>query len=184
MPILPAGSVSAAKGAVIPIAQAISNGAVSAFTFTNIPQTYQDLKIVFAGRSNFDAIFPGLSIYINNHISNSGYSITYLTGDGSNSTSGQSNSGWGINTSIPGSYTTTGVFESFTCDIFDYTNTTKYKNLIFKGACDRVGAGYTTLITGTYKQNTNAITQLSVEIQGVYASGSFATLYGIRSINQ
>jgi hypothetical protein len=177
------GSVSSAMhGAVVPIAYFTGNGSSSA-SFTNIPQIYQDLQIIIFGRSNFSSTFAGYSLYFNNQQNNTSYSQTYLSGDGSNATSGRNN-GYGFSGAIPATNATSGVFASYTFNVLNYTNSTTLKTALFRAAQDSNGSGNTSLNVGLYRTNTNAITQIDFVCQGALVSGSSVALYGIRTIGQ
>jgi hypothetical protein len=113
-------------GALVPIA---TFSGTSAFTFTNIPQTYQDLRLVYTIRSGVTSNDAGKSnqVYITgtiNQDSSSLYSFAFLEGDGSTRSAGyftgQSVLFYGI---VPNANATAGIFGSGYVDFLNYRNT-------------------------------------------------------------
>ena len=166
-------------GAMVPIASLV--GPASSFMFSNIPQIYQDLRIVFSGRSDFASTYAGFSLYMNGGQNNTAYSGTILSGDGASATSSRATVPYGMPGSIVGASATAGVFSTYTMDLLNYTNTSTFKTILYRVASDLNGSGYTSLTAGLYRANTNAITQIEIAYQGTAITGSTATLYGIRA---
>jgi hypothetical protein len=187
MPISPAAvSSSAMHGAVVPIAQAVGNGATSSFAFNNIPQNFQDLMFVVyqrdatGGNSGY-----GNSVIQFNGVGGTSYSTTSLYGNGSSASSGRvtNNNGtfgvYGI-----GSATTAGVFTSSVVHILNYANTSTFKTVLSRGAVDINGSGETDICVNLFS-STNAIRSLTIfGYSGNPATGSTFTLYGIRTVGQ
>ena len=171
-------------GAVVPIAYAVANGTSSTISFTNIPQNYQDLKVIVFARSTYTTS-TGFSYYLNNAGLGS-FSQTTLTGNGSSASSARnitSNCYGVINPLIPFSTSTAGVFSSSELDILNYSNSTTFKTSIGKNACDLNGSGEFDLYVGTYL-STSPITSMNISTNGNFVSGSTFALYGIRTIGQ
>ena len=184
MPISPAAVSSAMHGAVVPIAYAVANGTSPTISFTNIPQNYQDLKVIVFARSTYTTS-TGFSYYLNNAGLGS-FSQTTLTGNGSSASSARnitSNCYGVINPLIPFSTSTAGVFSSSELDILNYSNSTTFKTSIGKNACDLNGSGEFDLYVGTYL-STSPITSMNISTNGNFVSGSTFALYGIRTIGQ
>lgn len=172
-------------GAMVPIAQAVGNGATSFFAFNNIPQNFQDLMFVVYQR---DAT-GGNSTYGNstiqfNGVGGTSYSTTTLFGNGSSANSGRvtNNNGtfgvYGI-----GSATTAGVFTSSVVHILNYANTSTFKTVLNRGAVDINGSGETDICAQLFR-STDAITSLTIfGYTGNPATGSTFTLYGIRAVS-
>jgi hypothetical protein len=175
-------------GAMVPIANSTITS-TGAFDFSNIPQTYQDLRVVLFVRStNANATGDAFVMYFNHGagFQFSGYSSTNLAGDGSSAVSNResSTSAIRIPNLIPTTTQTAGVFASITFDILNYRSST-FKTAILRGAGDTNGAGQTSLTAGL-SQNTGAITGLLMATGlGVnhFAANSTATLYGIRAVS-
>jgi len=156
-----------------PAMQAIANitlGAVSAsVTFSNIPQTYRDLKLVVSSVSSAAA---------------ESYAYTYFNGDGSNysrvemvgngSTTGSSNSANLIPITMPSS--SAGVFGSAQINIMDYIATDKHKTVIYKNDT----ANSTTVAGAGRWASTTAITSIAITAyNNSFGAGSTFTLYGV-----
>jgi hypothetical protein len=182
MPVQLSSASAAMHGALVPIASL--TGPASSFVFSNIPQRYQDLRIVFSGRSDFGSTLANFSLYVNGAQNNTSYSATILSGDGSTVSSSRTTSSFGMPGSIPGSSATAGVFATYTIDVLNYTSTSTLKTFLYRIASDFNGSGTTSLIAALYRTNTNAITQIEVAYQGTAITGSSATLYGIRTVGQ
>jgi hypothetical protein len=184
MAILPAVSSSAMHGAVVPIGyQLLSNSTTRQISFSNIPQGYQDLKIVWYGRSitgsssdtmNFDFLD-----------SSTLYSETRLGGTGSSTYSDRATARSNLDIgTCPGASATSGIFANAELDILNYANTSTYKTILIRCANDQNGSGYAQLNVGLWS-NTNAITSLRLyPATNNFTSGSSVTLYGIRTVGQ
>jgi hypothetical protein len=172
-------------GAMVPIASYTADGTSNGFTFSNIPQTYQDLRLVMSYKST-DTSYGGLNLYPNTGTPTD-RSITGLQGDGSSATSWRyANAiGWyNYNPNLSSSLITgTGIFISTTWDILNYANTTTFKTGLVRVAADSNGSGVTSLIVNSLR-NTAAISILTIyTAYGNYTAGSTATLYGIRAVS-
>jgi heat shock protein HslJ len=175
-------------GAMVPIANFVISGTVTYFvTFTNIPQTYQDLFLVQSMRSDYAANADQILYRVGNTTLDTGnnYSNTYLSGDGSTaSSSRQSNDNWirgGF--SIAGATATSGIFSANTMHILNYANTSTNKTTLQRNAIDLNGSGQTSMYCNLWR-STSAINTLQVFCgNGYFVAGSTATLYGIRAVS-
>lgn len=155
-------------------------------TFSNIPQTFQDLRIVVYGRSNFSGTTDTTAIFFNGVTSGTLYSQTRLYGNGSSAISDRLTNQDVIAdaTMIPGATSTSGLFGVVTVDILNYRSTSTFKTFIVRGACDMNGSGRTDLAVGLFR-STNAITSITgpyaYQLPQQYAAGSTAALYGVRA---
>jgi hypothetical protein len=175
-------------GAMVPI-QSATITSTGAFDFSNIPQIYQDLRVVLFVRStNANATGDAFVMYFNHGagFQFTGYSTTNLSGDGSSAVSNRESntSAIRIPNLIPTTTQTAAVFASITFDILNYRSST-FKNAILRGASDANGAGQTTFTVGL-SQNTGAVTGLLMATglgNNHFAANSTATLYGIRAVS-
>lgn len=172
-----------AQGAIVPIASLTADGTGNGFLFENIPQGYQDLKLVLFYRST-DASAGGVNVYVNTGTPTD-RGITGLQTDGSGASSFRAASTIGWYNYNPNSssslFTTNNVFVSSVWDILNYTNTSVFKNGIVRTAFDSNGSGVTSLMVNCVR-NTAAITRIQVFTAfGNLAGGSTATLYGIKA---
>jgi len=183
-PIYPGNN--AVHGAVVPIATYLSPGPLFYPNFVNIPQTYQDLRVVIYARTANALTTDALGLNFNSDYGTN-YSETYLQGNGSSLTSARDTSStrfYSIN--IPGAIAPSGVFGSITIDILNYANTSTYKTIIAKWANDQNGSGTTGLMTGLWR-STAAINEIDnniVNSNGQWVAGSRISLYGVRSVGQ
>lgn len=154
----------------------VSGGSPATFSFTSIPATYTDLRIVTTVAAS-----STINFYLRlNGDSSSLYSSTRVRGDGStaSSTRVSNQTIWilnnaEINSTIP---------HLFTIDIFNYAGST-FKTALWTASQDNNGSGTTANFVGLYR-STTAITSLSLQALNpvdVYNNGSTATLYGIKN---
>jgi hypothetical protein len=153
-----------------PIATTTLSGSTSEVTFTSIPATFTDLRLIFAGVSSAQA----LCIQFNGDTSTN-YSLTVLRGDGSSAVSSRNTS---IDRLIVCSLTGTNP-NLLTTDVFSYAGST-YKTLLSSSSEDNNGSGNTRQSVGLWR-STSAIT--SLRLYGFSASNitGTATLYGIKN---
>ena len=156
-----------------PIATTTLGSFANTISFTSIPSTYTDLRVVLYTKflnSNTD-----LFIRFNND-SGTNYSTTYLYGTGSTATSILSTN------STQGNLGTlrNANWQMATVDVLSYADST-FKPLLSRAAVDMGGAG-TVWNTVNVWRSTTAINRLDLipnntnELQ----AGTMATLYGIK----
>ena len=140
---------------------------VGTVTFTSIPSTYTDLKIVYSGFN--DA--PIYKINFNSDASN--LSTTFFGGNGSASGTARYSDGW-LYVWAPG----VGTIFNLTVDVMNYSNTNVFKSWICR--CNITdGAGGPTAIVGLWR-STAAINRVDIMTSSATMSGTF-TLYGIKA---
>lgn len=162
-----------------------SNGTI---VFSNIPTTFQDLMLVVYARgtntTNGFGTANYLGLYLNNDTSTI-YSTTSLRGNGTAASStrftGQVYTTAGV---VPNANATTSIFGAVIYHILNYTNTSTFKTVLARSACDLNGSGQTWLDVNLYR-STNAITQMNIYDPAVSGNallaGSTAALYGVRA---
>jgi len=182
MPVsLASTSASSMHGALVPIAYATSTGSTQTFTFSSIPQTYQDLFMVIYSKSttsNRDII-----AYINNDTSSGLYSDTELYGNGS--TAGSNRAANQTNPYLTrGTNNYTANFGTFQVHYLNYANTNTYKNYLWRFANDQNGSGDVGLCLGSWR-NTSGISRLDItNTTYPFASGTTVELFAIRTVGQ
>jgi hypothetical protein len=185
MAISPAVS-SAMHGAVVPIASAtVTGSSTNQYTFTNIPQGYQDLYAVAFTRSDYAGVRDQLLGRINGN-SGSIYSTTHLYGDGASAASGRDTSNTWIRYQFASAAAnvTSGIFGSNISHILNYANSTTYKTILQRSAVDENGQGLLVLDVTT-AQTTSSITSFQFFCgNGNFVAGSTFALYGIRTVGQ
>jgi hypothetical protein len=183
MAILPAVSSSAMHGAVVPIAYQTLSVQTATFTFSNIPQIYQDLMLVITAANNGSAQYQQIRL---NGDSSTNYSNTLLQGDGSSAASARTASSNAIGEiGVSPNNSPSTLFGSTNIHILNYSNNTTNKTVLSRNAADANGSGYSILNVGLYR-NTSAITSISFLHQAGsgFVAGSTFALYGIRTVNQ
>jgi hypothetical protein len=154
-----------------PIATTTLGTTAASITFSTIPATYTDLRIVFTGLDTSGGDWNRIRF---NGDTGSNYSATYIDGDGTSATSGRGTSLTGIYGAV-----ISDVHPSLaTIDIFSYTGSTN-KTVLVSASNDQNGSGVTRHIVGLW-QDTSAITSVTLLMNsGNMAAGATATLYGI-----
>ena len=160
-----------------PIATTTLGTAANTITFSSIPATYTDLRLVTVYRNtttaadsyiNFNGVTTGLL-----------YSFTRLKGDGSTASSGASNVNPGFPVTPDGQALSPN-WSMTTLDLFSYAGSTN-KSCLINTSIDLNGSGSTMFWAGLFR-STSAITSLSVyTLTANFAIGSSATLYGIKN---
>lgn len=158
-------------------------GSSTQVTFSNIPQTFTHLQVRGFIRTTFAAVEDTIYAYnFNNDTNTTGSAYHGLSGNGS---SPVSSTGTGSFSSVlgfcPGNNATANVYGSFVLDILDYTNTNKNKTLRIISGYDNNGSGTVSLFSSLplTRPGTNAITSLSIVLNGNITTASRFDLYGI-----
>lgn len=158
-----------------PIATQTLGSATSTITFSSIPSTWTDLKLVVVGTSSVDNVNFNMRF---NGDSATNYSLTSLQGDGSNPSSGRSSNVAQIFMSYSGYRST--VPHMTTINIFSYAGSAN-KTCFITGSEDRNGAGSADVRAAVWRSY-SPITSISVFTQsGNLNVGTTATLYGIKN---
>lgn len=155
-----------------PIATTTLLSANATISFTSIPATYTDLRVVVVGKcTNGNNAWLGFN---NETVSN--YSYTHLYGDGTNAQSYNSSNQPRIALSAGGISTTRPEFIEI--DIFAYTSPIQ-KTAIIRASQDANGSGIVSAICGLWR-NLSAINSVQVYHSGdTWETGTIATLFGI-----
>lgn len=150
----------------------LASGATS-ITFSSIPSTYTDLRLVVVTQGSGGDIQLRL-----NGDTGTNYSITGLTGNGTTASSGRETNTSYINMSRLIPLPSSPNWGMWTADFFSYAGST-YKTVLTTGSADRNGAGGLDYEVGLWR-STSAINTVRVQAAGdTFATGSVATLYGI-----
>ena len=158
-----------------PIATTTLGSAASSITFSSIPATYTDLRLVLVGTASTAA--PDIQVQFNSDTSTN-YSRTRMAGTGSTVFNGTTSNASYIAADYTGLSTTIPSLYEF--DIFSYAGST-YKTMLTKVAEDRNGSGDVFLQVGMWR-STAAITSIYLFLSAYnFAAGTTATLYGIKA---
>jgi pantothenate kinase len=159
-----------------PVTTTTLSSAASTITFSSIPATWTDLRLVFVVSSTSTA--TNFQVQLNSDTATN-YSSTYLNGNGTAASSGRNTSATNIQfTDVTATSTT--VPQMYTMDIFSYAGAT-FKTVLGTSSQDYNGSGSTASIVGLYR-STSAITSITLKTSGVptFSTGTTATLYGIK----
>jgi hypothetical protein len=148
----------------------------TSITFSSIPATYTDLRIVFSVIKPVSGNVAGRIRF--NSDTGSNYSYTWLVGNGTSATSGRGTSTAELEL-FTGSAVTTTNPQLQIIDIFSYAGST-FKTVLWAESSDKNGSGAVSRNVGLWR-NTSAITtiQLSDSSTRNFGVGTTATLYGI-----
>jgi hypothetical protein len=159
-----------------PIATTTLSSAAANITFSSIPATYTDLKLVTVTTTGST---DETSIRLNSDSSNS-YSYTRITGTGSAAGSARVTNANRLDID-GGSAVTDSTPGLRIVDIFSYAGSTN-KTMLVDTNADRDGAGGLLRSAGLWR-NTSAVTSITIFTAGGtnLATGTTATLYGIKN---
>ena len=169
----------------VPIQSLTLTSNTTTVTFSNIDQSYTDLRLVMTPASSSGT--NGIRIRVGNGgviDAGSNYSYTAMDGNGSTSgsyrESGVANATLGYRMAIQ-----TGFTQTYTVDFLNYSNTTTFKTVLFRYNDASVAAG-----SGVFTwRSTAAMNTFSLNINtfgsstGDFISGSTFDLYGISPVN-
>jgi hypothetical protein len=159
----------------------VGAGGAASISFTNIPSTYTDLKLVFSLRSTRSVNFTQLGVRLNN--SATGYTQRTLVGDGSAVTSSTPTTQYYAYEGMPinAANSTSNTFSSGEIYIPNYVSSNnKSGSVDFVSEQNATGASQS--ITATIWTNSSPITSIVLnEPNGAtnFAQYSTATLYGV-----
>ena len=163
-----------ATATYIPIATQTLGSAAASITFSSIPGTYTDLRLVVS-----NVITSGASSDSNltfNGDTATNYSRVYMIGLGSSAISGAPTSQNNIPLDFAGTSTT--IPSMYEIDVFSYAGSTN-KTILSRASEDYNGSGRVGVQTGLWR-STAAITSITITVStGTYSTGTIATLWGI-----
>ena len=157
-----------------PIATTTLGSAAASITFSSIPSTYTDLRLVLTCTTTANA---NICVQVNNDTATN-YSRTYLTAQGSGASSGGNNSLAYV--PINTANTSSTIPGLFSIDFFSYAGSTN-KTFLANAFYDLNGSGEVCATVGLWR-NTAAITSVTVEVSTystTFGAGTIATLWGI-----
>jgi hypothetical protein len=159
-----------------PIATSTLGSSQAGVTFSSIPSTYTDLRLVINTGTNISA-YPFIQF---NGDTSTNYSLTELLGNGSSASSSRGSSMNHIQTFNVN--TTTSQDSMMSWDVMNYSNSTTYKTVLSRA--NAAGNG-TNAIVGLWS-STAAITSIYVGCINsgtprTFNTGSTFTLYGIKA---
>jgi len=157
-----------------PIATTTLGSAASSITFSSIPSTYTDLRLVIVGQGSGNGYYA----FRFNGVSTNTYNATYLVGNGSAVSSARLGA-YSSGIMHYSGFIPTTQWSMATLDVFSYAGSTN-KTCLSDYSADTNGSGSKELGV-TLWSNTSAITSITIRTDSAaqYAVGTTATLYGI-----
>jgi len=153
----------------------VGSGGAATISFTSIPQTYTDIKIVVSARTNHSDTQDVLFVKPNGSTSN----LTYISvkGDGSATTANANN-----RLVTNGNTATANVFGSADIYIPNYASA-QFKSILADGVQETDGTDGNRTLVGNLWSDTAAITSVVLApVTGtLFLEYSSATLYGIKN---
>jgi hypothetical protein len=154
----------------------VGSGGTATVTFSAIPSTYTDLKLVYSARATVAGTQEFINISFNSNTSN--YSLRSLQGDGSAASSNNWNFRW-IGYAV-GSTATASTFSNGELYIPNYLSS---NNKSFSGdnVAERNDTNAQSILTANLWSDTAAITSIDLTMQGGSNFVQYSTfyLYGI-----
>lgn len=170
----------AGNGQVL-IQKQILSGTPASVSFTNIPQTFNQLRLICMARTSRVFAFDTLGFQFN---SDTGANYTTLAYDNNNGTS-NTFANVSLTRSEPvvvaGASAATNCVGSGIVDIAYYSNTTFFKNINGTSLLGSLSTTQFTRVGGGVWSNTNAITSITIfsTSSANFVNGSIFTLYGV-----
>jgi len=163
-----------ATATFVPIATQTLGSAAASITFSSIPGTYTDLRLVLTCTTS---VSDTVALQFNSDTATN-YSYTLIQGTGAVANSGNNTSATSayIGSGAPTSTTVPGMYS---IDVFSYAGSTN-KTLLVNAAIDQNGSGDVTCAVCLWR-STSAITAVKLLLTGGnnFATGTIATLFGI-----
>jgi hypothetical protein len=157
------------------IATTTLGSANAVITFSTIPATYTDLRIILVAQGN-----AGNDLWMRyNGDSGTNYSITWLQSNGTAAASFRTTSAAQLAVGAASGLPTASNWGLLTADIFSYAGSTN-KTSLSTFADDKNGSGTIESTVGLWR-STAAITSITLtsSSSGTFSTGTTATLYGI-----
>ena len=165
-----------------PIATSTLGSAASTITFSSIPSSYTDIRLILVGTISVNN--KGVGLRLNND-TGSNYSLISLVGNGSTASAGiitDFDYGWGtynmgLSSTVP---------ELITLDFFNYAGST-FKTFLGTGSGDRNSGDTNSRVERNVQlwRSTSAITSITLSAytsgSANFNAGTTATLYGIKN---
>ena len=156
----------------------VGSGGAASISFTSIPQTYTDLKLVHSIRVNRSgANADNVSLGFNSQITN--FTAEFVYGNGASAVSGTDNRNAGL---VPATTATASVFGNNEIYIPNYTSA-NHKHYSVEGVSENDATTAYIVMTKGVWADTAAITGITLTSQNGTGFDEFssATLYGIKS---
>jgi hypothetical protein len=160
-----------------PIATTTLGSAASDITFTSIPATFTDLRVIMVSTTSNTT---GLNCQVNGD-TGANYSVTAIFGDGTSASSTQLGGATRFYLTGLGAGNTSTTIPNFSeLNFFSYAGST-FKTMLYTDSLDKNGSGEVFKSVNLWR-STSAITSLKLyPTAGTLNIGTTATLYGIKN---
>jgi hypothetical protein len=159
--------------------QTVGAGGASSVTFSNIPQTFSDLKVVVSARTVYSGTSGELGMWISGDtFPTSQDSFRTLEGNGSSASSGNNTTYMKVGT-VPGSTSTSNTFGN--CEIYipNYTNSSTYKSTSSDSVTENNATTASAFLAANLRAINGAVTSLQFWASDSFTEYSTFYLYGI-----
>ena len=157
---------------------------VTSVTFSSIPQTYTDLKLVFSTRTNASAVLVNTQVTFNGSSCGTDYTERLLSGDGSSASSTNigARADWLFIYSNGGT-STSNTFANAEIYIPNYTSTTTYKSGSADGVVENNATSSIAALDAPLYSSNSAITSIKLDTGNATVFEVYSTfyLYGIKN---
>lgn len=172
------GSGGASLSSYESIATVTGNASSSVLELTSIPGTFKHLQLRFMLRANTGGGTTAGTGVLKFNGSN-GTAYHYLEGDGASATASGATGIMNMPYGIASSSATAHIMVVGIVDILDYASTTKNKTARAFYGMDRNGSGTVEVWSG-FRNNTAALTSVSITGDYAFTTSSTIALYGIK----
>lgn len=154
----------------------------TSFTFTSIPQTYTDLKLVMSIRGSRTAFYSNISVLVNG--SSSGiYDYKWVYSSSGTVTSLQTTNDTELGQFVGGASSTANTFGSLEMYFTNYTSS-NHKSISVNNAVEDNSGSTFIVLEAELAKTTSSITSFTITGSGnnyTFANNSTAYLYGIKN---
>jgi hypothetical protein len=166
-----------------PIASQTLGSDATSHTFSSIPGTFSDLRIIITGRRNNTSTPNSFPVMRVNSDTGSNYSATHVYGFNSAAYSARDTSATGFPFHVSGLPRSDEAFSIFTIDLMSYANTNVNKTFLSAMACPIINvSNYIVGRSVGLWRSTSAITSVTLEAGGAsWHTGSTFSLYAIKA---
>lgn len=154
----------------------------TSFSFTSIPQTYTDLKLVLSLRGSRSAFYSNISVLVNGS-SSAIYDMKWLYSSSGTVTNYSYTGDTELGQYVNGSTSNSSTFNNLDMHFLNYTNS-ENKVISVDNAVEDNSTSTFLLIESELARTTSAITSLTINGSGnnyTFANNSTAYLYGIKN---
>jgi len=154
----------------------------TSFSFTSIPQTYTDLKLILSIRGSRAAFYSNISVLVNGS-SSAIYNYRWLYNSSGTPTALGYAGDTELGQYVDGANATSNTFGNLEMTICNYA-TSNYKTISVDNVVEDNSSSVFEVLEGELAQTTSAVTSLTINGSGnnyTFANNSTAYLYGIKN---